>query len=336
MDWMAAIDVRFQGLPVYLTEVCVADKAWRNANTKFVQAVYAEIDDWNRHRTDRPISCAALYRWEHDKWAFHDKPRVHADFYASVSHGYTVPATDTPDPPEETMLLNPGLEPPYNRQEADEISIADKWTASYNQVDHASSKRPEWKAETPATGEGRVLEGAAAQKWFWTFGVGQAWVWQRVEGVTPGKYYELTAHVYVWSSDHDNPDESRDPGKMWCRLGINPWGDGNANSLATEYGGAILDNYDKWVKLSTVAQAKSGALAVFLWASPEHPVKHNDVYWDVVELKEWECDGGGTEPPVDPPDPPDPGQCDFDLDAIRRVVGEELDRRAWTPVKLGE
>jgi hypothetical protein len=324
LNWMSAIAARFQGLPVYCTEFCVAEKPWQDINNGTVQAAYAEIDGYNRLYPDRPILCLTLYRWQYDKWELWDKPLVHEDFYAATEHGYSVPPNGNPEPPEEDMeLLNPGLEPPFNRQGAGEIFVADKWRAGYNEVDHVSSKRPEWKAETRDVGSGRVLEGATAQKWFWTSGVGEGWVSQVVQGLTPGKFYEFSAHVYVWSSDFDNPDESVKAGKMWCRLGVHPWGVDDANDLAVEYGAAVVDNYDKWLTLITFFMAKSDRAALFLWSSPEHPAKHNDVYWDKASLVEWECDGG-TEPPIEPPEP---GECLFDLGAIRDVVREELVNR---------
>jgi len=288
--------------PIYITETNQGGHAWVDYNTGWVQNAYQEIDEWNKGAGPGTIRALVLYRWAYDKWKIEDKSGVRGDLLAAQQKHYTWTGND-PEPPEDTLIKNAGLEPPYFvRDNQPEVEIAQDWNYGYWQDDNdGSSKRPEYKPETTL----RVLEGTAAQKWFWTYAKGEAWIWQNVP-TEPGKWYELSAHVYVWSSSENDNNQSVKPGKMWCRLGANPWGDGNARSLATEYGGAVVDNYDRWVKLTTVFQAKAGQSAIFLWASPEHAVHHNDVYWDVVSLKEW----SSTEPPVEPPvDPPEPGEC---------------------------
>ena len=105
-DWMNAIWVDLRGLPCYITEFCVAGVPWDNANTECIQAAYAEIDAWNQRYPERPIRCLAVYRWAIDRWSFHDKPAVIADFMRAVDRGYTLPVEvgpTEPEPPEDAL-----------------------------------------------------------------------------------------------------------------------------------------------------------------------------------------------------------------------------------------
>ena len=111
---MDAITPAYRGLPVYLTEFCVTGKAWENKNTGVIVQAYQEINAWNHARPDRPISCLAVYRWQHDLWTIKDKPLVIEDFWNAVADGLTwppvtVPVEPDPDPdpgPPQNVLLD--------------------------------------------------------------------------------------------------------------------------------------------------------------------------------------------------------------------------------------
>jgi len=98
-EWMDAIEARFAGLPVYLTEFDMVEP-WQNRNSGVVRQAYQEIDTWNHLHPDRLISCLAVYRWQHDRWTFRDKPEVIRDFMEAVGCGYTVPPLSVPVEPE--------------------------------------------------------------------------------------------------------------------------------------------------------------------------------------------------------------------------------------------
>ena len=325
-DQIAAFPDLVKDKPLYITESNQGDDAWLDVNSGWIQEAYREIDDWNKSG-GQTIRCLCLYRWAYDKWAIEGKNRLLGDLHDAMEHDYTWGGDGV-----TTMLENAGLEGEYTQRGAPEIYIASEWEHGYWQDPaDGSSRRPEWKAETRQTGQGRVLEGEKAQKWFWTYGKGIAWVKQYVHNLTPGSWYEFSAHVWVWSSgsNHDGSVSAPPTGKMWVRLGANGWGSGDALTPSTEYGGALVDQYDKWLKLTTVFQAKASTVCVFLWASPENAVQHNDVYWDKCELKEWEC----AEPPEPPEPPPGPGEP-IDYDRIETIVQstmrQELDRTKLT------
>jgi hypothetical protein len=317
-DWMSAILPRFQGLPVYLTEFCIAGEPWQDVNTGFVQAAYAEIDGWNRLQPTRPILCAALYRWEYDQWHIDDKPNVHADFYAAVERGYTVPPIDDPDPPIGGDMKNPGFEYPYNEDSTHStVKVAEGWTyfASSGKPPERDGPcaLPEYKPLDKAQDPRRVYEGQVAQCWFIRWKVFDAGVYQRVESVV-GATYRLSVMAQAWCSNKDDPEVS--DGELYITLGIDPTGgtDAFAPSVAWsewEYVGAKYQQYH-----SPSVLASGGNLTLFVRAWNKWELSHNDIYIDDAHLSR-EGD----------PDPPDGGEMDYDY--IRRIVREEIDKTVW-------
>ena len=85
---MEAIPASMRILPVYITEADQNDP-WAHSSTGWVQAAYAEIDQWNQDFTHQKIRCLLLYRWlAHDQWAFADIQEVKDDFRAALNHDY--------------------------------------------------------------------------------------------------------------------------------------------------------------------------------------------------------------------------------------------------------
>lgn len=307
-DWMGYTVARFQGLPCYITEFCVAGVPWKDINNSTVQQAYYEIDVWNRTRVNRPISCLTMYRWSTDQWRFDDKPNVQADFHAAVEKGYTVPPNDIPEPPEETMLQNPSFEEDWYNQTPDGILVLpDYWRAEYQEGNNPY-KRPEIKPNQEFVTDGRYSIRAfppAHSRGFYG-------IYQDVD-VEQGQWYRFSADVRT---------ESSPPGKLGAFVGIQPWG-GSIFHRQMIWGEEIVNTHG-WTRIEVVAQAFGGRIRVAMGADNEYPTANNTTWWDNASLEVWECDGGGTEPPVEPPEP---GECNFDLDAIREVVREELSVR---------
>jgi LysM repeat protein len=87
-EFMQAIPASSRDLPVYITETNQFD-VWAARNTGWVQAAYAEIDQWNQEPTRQPIRCLALYRWSRDDmWTFSDTIEIQDDFRAALGHDY--------------------------------------------------------------------------------------------------------------------------------------------------------------------------------------------------------------------------------------------------------
>ena len=111
------------------------------------------------------------------------------------------------------MLLNPGFEDGFYAQGDDgNVTIGKGWKAGH---DASAGKRPEFKPEKVGVGQGHVRTGTYAQKWFNTYSARKGWMWQKVGGFTPGKYYKFTGHVWVWSSgsNHNGTVSSPPTGK---------------------------------------------------------------------------------------------------------------------------
>ena len=223
-----------------------------------------------------------------------------------------------------------------------ELQVANGWHPWYYENPGESWFRPEYKAETRDIGRGRVYEGAYAQKLFTTYAKHDAGVYQEVRGITPGQWYEFSAIGWQWSSQYDNPDESRRDGKCSLIAGINPWGDARALYRTTVWGQEALNVYDRWTKVTVTAQAWTDKIVVFVRHVCEYPVKHNDVYFESFDLR---TVSHGSEPlptrtcaplpthtpyptytpaPTCTPTPPGQGGSCPTLEDIRGVVREEL------------
>ncbi len=87
-QFMDAIPASMRALPVYITETDQNDP-WAHSDTRWVQAAYAEIDEWNQDPTHQKIRCLLLYRWlPHDQWSFKDIQEIKDDFRAALDHDY--------------------------------------------------------------------------------------------------------------------------------------------------------------------------------------------------------------------------------------------------------
>jgi len=89
-DFMEAIPSSMRHLPVYITETD-QDVEWKNENTGWVQAAYAEINWWNQQPGHQQICCLLLYRWArgYDRWGIEGNQGVIDDFRQAMKHEYT-------------------------------------------------------------------------------------------------------------------------------------------------------------------------------------------------------------------------------------------------------
>lgn len=105
-DFLEAIPINKRHLPIYITETNPGanGQPWKDENTGWVQAAYAEVDAWNQSHSDRIIRCLALYRYDTaDLWTFKHKGGVAEDFVRAVEKGYTWASAlpQDPDPSPE-------------------------------------------------------------------------------------------------------------------------------------------------------------------------------------------------------------------------------------------
>jgi len=87
--------------PIFITE-CNAYDSWQDVESGFCPAAVQSVHERNERYPERaPIYSLAFYRWEHDRWAMKDKPRVVNDFRAACRLGLTSPDRSVdPQPPQ--------------------------------------------------------------------------------------------------------------------------------------------------------------------------------------------------------------------------------------------
>lgn len=222
--------------------------------------------------------------------------------------------------PEGTLmaneqLLNVGFEGGFSERGAPQLLVADHWDPWFDE----RYIRPEWKAEQIDVGRGRVHSGRLAQKIAMTTARFDAGIWQRVN-VTPGKWYRFYAHIYMWSSREDNPDESIGPA-LHCMTGVNSWGHWPMH-YATSWGKEVgWDRFNAYTLAECIFEAWHNEVSLIVRAFAEYGVKHNDCYIDDCGLEELDLYFG--EPPEEPPEEPPPGEppivveVDYDVIADR-------------------
>jgi hypothetical protein len=155
----------------------------------------------------------------------------------------------------------------------------------------------------------RVAEGEQSVKLFTFHQVHDAGLLQRVDNVTVGTTYRVSAKCHAWSNWHDGPHPSDphwsegagyDAGYVlegetnddeWRNftftIGIDPTGGSNPYADSVVWGrGAHV--YNEFVEISVEATAQSEYVTVFLRSVTLWRYKHNDAYWDDVRFGEVE------------------------------------------------
>ncbi|HPC92902.1 MAG TPA: SH3 domain-containing protein [Myxococcota bacterium] len=87
-DFMDAIPTELRHLDVLITES--NPDGWQDINNGWIQAAYAEIDQWNK-AGNQQIVCLAFYRWpneDREQFWIGSKGGVVADFQAALAHDY--------------------------------------------------------------------------------------------------------------------------------------------------------------------------------------------------------------------------------------------------------
>lgn len=88
-EFMQAIPATMDHLPVMITEAN-GNGPWPSNDTGWIQAMYADINEWNATPGSQQIRAACLFRWaEHDtQWSMAHSPGAADDFRQALAHDY--------------------------------------------------------------------------------------------------------------------------------------------------------------------------------------------------------------------------------------------------------
>lgn len=86
-EFLGAVPAHLRHLPVILTE-CNGNGPWPAQETGWVQAMYEQIDQWNRTPGNQQIAGACLFRWEPDDQQWRLTPGALTNFGKALQRGY--------------------------------------------------------------------------------------------------------------------------------------------------------------------------------------------------------------------------------------------------------
>lgn len=190
------------------------------------------------------------------------------------------------------LLQNSDFEGAYGQYAGYETAIvADGWTPWWIPQPVGApawqSRMPEYKAAAPYAY--RVHSGDNAQQLFSFYGTHTGGVYQAVgeanspRGIEPGSRVRFAIWGHAWAGGDDNPYESVGGGPMHMAIGIDPTGGTSARSARVVWS-EEKNPLDEWALFEVEAVATGRSVTVFTRSAPEHPTKHNDVYWDAASL----------------------------------------------------
>jgi hypothetical protein len=161
--------------------------------------------------------------------------------------------------------------------------IANGW--SYWYESRAADDPRGWWLPEPEFGiiadrAGQAHDGAMSQRWFNSWAIHNAGVYQRV-AVTPGSWLRFSIWMFNWSSQNDDFGVSEGYHHKW--VGIDPTGGTDALGPNVIWGNEDR-TMDVWVQLGVIAQAQADHVTVFVRERPEYSIKHNDVLIDDASL----------------------------------------------------
>ncbi len=200
----------------------------------------------------------------------------------------------------------------FNGTQYGEIDVPREWVAFWKEglpvphdpENHDGYRRPETKVirrQPPYLDPLRIHTGQQAWLCFTFYGIHDAGLYQRIEGIEPGTRLRASAWAHAWSSQGDDPHSSTGVGRgpffrleseeatsdqrnFTFRVGIDPTGgtDPWAESVVWGEGAHIYNVYAQVPAVEVEAQGT--AVTVFLRSSVLWRFKHCDAYWDTVEL----------------------------------------------------
>ncbi|HEV8634186.1 MAG TPA: hypothetical protein VG370_08105 [Chloroflexota bacterium] len=191
-------------------------------------------------------------------------------------------AQSAPAPRSGNLLHNPSFEGGMYHASMSNF-IAEGWSYWY-QARSPDDPRGYWLPEPEygliANRPGQMRSGAKSQRWFNTWAIHNAGLYQTVS-VPANAWLRFTIWMFNWSSQADVFGVSDGFHRKW--VGIDPTGGTDPFSANIVWGNEDR-TMDLWVQLGVVARARGDRVTVFVREQPEWAVKHNDVLLDDAEL----------------------------------------------------
>jgi hypothetical protein len=185
-------------------------------------------------------------------------------------------------PQSANLINNPSFEEGMYHTSMSNF-IADGWAYWY-QGRAADDPRGNWMPEPEygliADRAGQAHSGHKSQRWFNTWAIHNAGIYQRVK-VPADSWLRYSIWMFNWSSQEDVFGVSEAFHHKW--VGIDPTGGTDAFSPNVIWGNEDR-TMDVWVQIGVIAKAQGEYVTVFVREQPEYPVKHNDVLLDDAEL----------------------------------------------------
>ncbi len=175
-DYLSIVPPQFEHLPAIITQ---ADQGgpWFNANTGWVQAVYQDVDEWNRSADTQRVCAVALNGWDGDaRCSIRDKNGVWQDFRSAMTQDYSwsdlsprawspgtaiITTTDVHMCPTPSSVLSDDEQcidmlPPYSHIVVDDrapVWSEGRYWWHVQEADSIAQPRSGWIAETMASGD---------------------------------------------------------------------------------------------------------------------------------------------------------------------------------------
>ena len=192
----------------------------------------------------------------------------------------TAPASAQTTSPN--LLNNPSFEGGMYHMSMSNF-IAEGW--SYWYQGRAADDPRGWYMPEPEFGliadrPGQMKSGAKSQRWFNTWAIHNAGLYQTVT-VPENSWLRFSIWMFNCSSEQDFFCISEGYHSKW--VGIDPTGGTDPYSPNIVWGNEDR-TMDVWAQIGVIAQAKGSKVTVFVREQPQYSLKHNDILIDDAEL----------------------------------------------------
>jgi len=192
----------------------------------------------------------------------------------------------------DNLLINPGMEKPYEGQGAADLTAPNGWRVWYSGVAPVSF---------PHVDASQIHGGQAAWNQNRGFQVFTAGGYQQVTGIRPGSIMRGSVYGLVYTCNDGTSSCINGSGQRISdrvanasiRVGIDPSGGTDPNSTLIVWS-PLSAAYDSWTSISVDATACNITVTLFLYATQGLPLALNNVYWDDAFLRIQQPGTGGN------------------------------------------